>query len=145
MSAHPLSEFTLHRRVHFYETDCAGIVHFSCFFKYLEEAEHAMWRAAGLSIAPVEGGVGFPRVSASFDYHRPLRFEDEFDVVVRIAAIGETSMRYDCVITKGDTRVATGSTTMVCVRKEAGGMKAVAFPEDIISRFQVARPPTSLA
>ena len=24
--------------------------------------------------------VGFPRVAAAFDYHRPLRFEDEFDV-----------------------------------------------------------------
>jgi acyl-CoA thioester hydrolase len=136
------SEYRLHRRVHFYETDCAGIVHFSCFFKYLEEAEHAMWRAAGLSIAPVADGVAFPRVSAAFDYHRPLRFEDEFDVVVRVAAIGEKSMRYDCVITKGETRIATGTTTMACVVTEAGRMKSVPFPADIISKFEVASPAT---
>ena len=40
-------EYRLKRRVQFYETDMAGIVHFSCYFRYLEEAEHAMWRDAG--------------------------------------------------------------------------------------------------
>ena len=48
-------EYRLKRRVQFYETDMAGIVHFSWFFRYLEEAEHAMWREAGLTIA---GGSG---------------------------------------------------------------------------------------
>lgn len=134
------SEYRLRRRVNFYETDCAGIVHFSWFFRYLEEAEHAMWRAAGLSIAAGAGGVGFPRVNASFDYHRPLRFEDEFDVVVRVAAIGESSMRYDCAISMGDVRIATGTTTMVCVVKDGAGLKAAPFPPDVISRFEVAAP-----
>ena len=35
------------RRVQFHETDLAGLVHFSIFFRYMEEAEHALWRAAG--------------------------------------------------------------------------------------------------
>jgi YbgC/YbaW family acyl-CoA thioester hydrolase len=137
------SEYRLRRRVNFYETDCAGIVHFSWFFRYLEEAEHAMWRSAGLSVAPAAGGVGFPRVNASFDYHRPLRFEDEFEVLVRVAAIGQSSMRYDCVISMGEVRVATGTTTIVCVVKDATGLKSVPFPEDVISRFEVAPPVAS--
>ena len=140
MSPRRWSEYRLRRRVNFYETDCAGIVHFSWFFRYLEEAEHAMWRAAGLSIAPPAAAVGFPRVSASFDYHRPLRFEDEFDVLVRVAAIGRSSMRYDCVISMGDVRIATGTTTMVCVVQDADGVKSTPFPEDVISRFEVAPP-----
>ena len=74
------SEYRYRRRVQFHEMDAAGIVHFSWFFRYMEEAEHALWRAAGLSIAPPGSDIGFPRVAASFDYHRPLRFEDEFDV-----------------------------------------------------------------
>ena len=65
------SEYRLKRRVQFYETDMAGIVHFSWFFRYLEEAEHAMWREAGLSIAD-GSGIGWPRVEASFEFHRPL-------------------------------------------------------------------------
>jgi len=61
-----VSEYRLRRRVQFYETDAAGIVHFSWFFRYMEEAEHALWREAGLSIAPVVADVGWPRVAASF-------------------------------------------------------------------------------
>ena len=57
------SHYRLKRRVQFYETDAAGIVHFSWFYRYMEEAEHALWREVGLSIAPrEEEEVGFPRV-----------------------------------------------------------------------------------
>ncbi len=82
-----ISEYVLRRRVQFYETDAAGIVHFSWFFRYMEEAEHALWRAAGLSIHPPGSPIGWARASAACDFGRPLRFEDEFDVTIRIAAI----------------------------------------------------------
>ena len=51
--------FRYARRVQFGETDMAGIVHFSWMFRYMEEAEHALWRAAGLSIHPPGTEVGF--------------------------------------------------------------------------------------
>ena len=134
-----VSEYRLRRRVQFYETDSAGMVHFSCFFRYMEEAEHAMWREAGLSIAPEGADVGFPRVSVACEYHRPLRFEDEFDVSIRITAIGDKTITYACVMSKGDTRVASGTLTIACVRKRAGEpMKATSIPPEIAARFQVA-------
>mgnify|MGYP003578540793 CR=1 FL=1 len=86
----PISESTLRRRVYFYECDGAGIVHFSNYFRYMEEAEHGLWRETGLSIARKDLGVGFPRVAASFEYHRPLRFEDEIDIQVRIVSISDS-------------------------------------------------------
>jgi len=115
------------------------MVHFSCFFRYMEEAEHALWREAGLSIAPPDKTVGFPRVSAAFDYHHPLRFEDEFDVSIRIAGMTDKSIRYTCEITRGDVRIATGTLTVVCVNTRPGEpMKAVSIPAAIASRFAVA-------
>jgi YbgC/YbaW family acyl-CoA thioester hydrolase len=138
VTSRPLSEFRLRRRVNFYETDCAGIVHFSWFFRYMEEAEHAMWRAAGLSIAP-SGDLGFPRVAASFDYIKPLRFEEEFEVHLRVAALTDKTIRYTCELTRGDVRIATGSTTVACVSVRPGEpMKAVPFPGEIAGRFEVA-------
>ncbi|MEQ2009187.1 MAG: acyl-CoA thioesterase, partial [Limisphaerales bacterium] len=44
------SEFKALRRVEFSETDMAGIVHYSNFFKYMETAEHAFFRSLGFSI-----------------------------------------------------------------------------------------------
>ena len=44
------SSFQTHRRVEFCETDMAGIVHFSNFYKWMEQAEHEFFRSLGLSI-----------------------------------------------------------------------------------------------
>ena len=42
MSESPVCEHRLVRRVQFYETDAGGIVHFSVYFRYMEEAEHEL-------------------------------------------------------------------------------------------------------
>jgi len=132
------SQHRLRRRVQFYETDMAGIVHFSWFFRYMEEAEHALWREAGLSIAAEGAEVGFPRLAATCDFRAPLRFEDEFEVTIRVAEITRRTMRYTCLITRGETRIATGAMTIACVGKRPGqAMKAVEFPPDVVARFTV--------
>ena len=139
MSASRPSEHILRRRVQFHEVDSAGIVHFSWFFRYMEEAEHALWRQAGLSIAPAGADIAFPRVSTSFDFQNPLRFEDEFDVVIRIAAMSEKTIRYTCVITRGDVRIASGTMIAACVSLIPGQpMKAVPIPQAVVDRFSIS-------
>ena len=131
----PISEFVYHRRVQFPETDASGIVHFTNFFKYVEEAEHAMWRAAGVSIADRSSGFSWPRVAASFDFKRPLRFEDEFDVVIRVAEMKSRTIRYECALEKDGTTLATGTMTIACVRKQPT-MHAVDIPAAIRERLE---------
>lgn len=130
-----IREHRYRRRVQFAETDQAGVVHFSCYPCYMEEAEHAMWREAGLSIAPADSNIGFPRVACSVDFHAPLHFEDEFEVWIRIEKFGPRAIRYACTITRGETKVATGTMTAVCVRKNPPPMKAMEIPKDILDRF----------
>ena len=131
-------EFVHRRRVQFYETDLAGIVHFSWYFRYMEEAEHAMWREAGLSIVSPAHTVGFPRVAASCDYLAPLRFEDEVDVHIRVETLNRRTIRYACRLTRGDTAVATGSMTTACVSQQPGEpLRAIDIPENIAARFRL--------
>ena len=135
------SEYRLKRRVQFYETDMAGIVHFSWYFRYLEEAEHAMWREVGLSIAGGQG-IAWPRVAASFEFHRPLRFEDEFEVHLRIVAKDARTLRYEGVITRDEAEIATGTITVKCVSKRPGEpMRGMDIPAEIDALFQVAQAP----
>jgi YbgC/YbaW family acyl-CoA thioester hydrolase len=138
----PISEHTYRRRVQYSETDAAGIVHFSNFFKYVEEAEHAMWRAAGLTIATEPGReIGWPRVAASFEYKRPLRFEDEFDVHLRVSAKTPKTLRYSAVLRKDGEVIGEGSLTIICVRRRPGEpVRAIDIPPDIDARFEVATP-----
>ncbi len=131
-------EHRLKRRVQFYETDMAGIVHFSCYFRYLEEAEHAMWREAGLRIAD-GSGIGWPRIAASFEYLRPLKFDDEFEVRLRVVGKDARTIRYEGVITSGETRIATGTLVVKCVTNRPGEpMRGADIPPEIDALFQVA-------
>jgi acyl-CoA thioester hydrolase len=127
------------RRVQFAETDLAGIVHFSWMFRYMEEAEHALWRAAGLSVAARGSDLGWPRVTASFDFRNPLRFEDEFVVVVQLADVRTRALHYEHTIRRGDTVIGTGTMVSVCVRHGGGDrMEAVAVPAEIVARLRAA-------
>jgi acyl-CoA thioester hydrolase len=128
--------FRYRRRVQFAETDMAGIVHFSSMFKYMEEAEHALWRAAGMTIARAGGPIAWPRLAAAFEFQRPLFFEDEFDVTVEISAITSRTIRYAFTIARDETTIGTGTMTTACVRKgDDVVMKAVELPADIVARL----------
>jgi YbgC/YbaW family acyl-CoA thioester hydrolase len=133
-----ISECRLRRRVRFYEVDGAGIVHFSWFFRYMEEAEYELWRSAGLRPASLPG-IGLPRVAASFDYRRPLRFEDEFDARIQITSMREKTIAYSCVLTLAGETVAAGTMTIACVRVSPGElMRAIPWPPEIAERLEVA-------
>ena len=136
-------------RVQFSDTDMAGIVHFSNFFRYMERAEHAFFRSVGLSIwegadtIPAAERVGWPRVHASCDYHSPLFFQEEFEVELLVEEIRSKAIRYliRCWNRTG-TLIAEGRMAAACVRKdpETGRMKAVPIPERILARIQPAPP-----
>ena len=133
------AEIRVRRRVQFSETDAAGIVHFSNFFRYFEDAEHALWRENGLCIHEAGAPLGWPRVAASCEYHRPLRFEQEFDVTVRVGELAKRTIAYTGEITRDGERIATGTWRIACVAKlPDGSMKSTEIPEDVASRLNRA-------
>jgi YbgC/YbaW family acyl-CoA thioester hydrolase len=136
----PVSEeFLYDRRVQFAETDSAGIVHFSSYFRYMEEAEHALWRAAGLSISPEKPTVGWPRVAAAFDYKSPLHFEEEFIVAVRIGTVSRRTIQYVFTVRREAAIIGHGQVTVACVTKNAQGrMSAVDLPEGLVDALRAA-------
>jgi acyl-CoA thioester hydrolase len=113
---HP--SFHVRRLVEFCETDAAGIAHFSAFFQYMEQAEHALLRHLGLSVKSqdAEGAISWPRVNAHCDYLAAVRFEDELDIAVSVKRLGTKSVCYAFEFTHGPTLVAKGEITAVCCR-----------------------------
>lgn len=125
------------RVVRFSETDAAGLVHFSNFFRYFEDAEHELWREAGLSIHPENSPIGWPRVTASCEYHRPLRFEQEFDISVGISELGKRTIGYTGEISRNGERIATAAWKIACVSRLADGtIKSAAIPSDVAERLK---------
>jgi acyl-CoA thioester hydrolase len=128
------------RRVEFSDTDMAGIAHFSCFFRYMEEAEHAFLRSLGLSVImhDEEGPYGWPRVGASCDYQGPAKFEDVLDITVRVAHKGTKSLAYHFEITHQGRAVATGRLTAVLCRLKHGERpRSIPIPDWLGEKFEV--------
>jgi acyl-CoA thioester hydrolase len=138
-------EFKAQRRVEFSDTDMAGIMHYSNFFRFMETAEHAFFRSLGFSIFPQDGQprVGWPRVHASCDYARPLRFEDVVEIHLLVSEVRSKAITYQFRFNKltetGSEEAARGKLTVVCVSHAPGGvMKATGIPPEISGRLEVA-------
>lgn len=131
--------FTHHRRVEFAETDAAGIAHFSAFFLYMEQAEHAMWRHLGLSVFPMltsVGEVSWPRVAASCQYRGPVRFEQTLEIHLQIARLGDKSITFQYEMFVNANKVADGETTTVCCRMSEGHkIESVRIPDEVRAKL----------
>jgi len=67
------------------------------------------------------------------------RQTDTATIWIRVAAITKRTLRYTSVLTKGDTKIATGTHTIACVSKKKGErMRSIDFPPDVLARFSVA-------
>ena len=139
-------EFTLSHRVEFSETDMAGIVHFANFFRMMENAEHAFFRSLGFTIHGHEAGttIGWPRVNATCDFVKPLRFEEVVDIQLLVAEVRVRSIRYAFRFWKNAAgervEIARGSVTAVCasVNTATGKLGAVEIPEAIRAAIETA-------
>ena len=142
-------EFKVVRRVEFSETDMAGIVHFSNFFRYMETAEHAFYRSLGFSVTlnDFDPPIGFPRVHAACDYKKPLRFEDLMEIHLLVkekrSRVLNYLFRFNKLPRENATAepilVATGVLTVVCVAHDRNGkMEAVSIPTDLANKIEVA-------
>lgn len=131
--------FHISRRVDFCDTDMAGIIHFSNFFRYMEFAEVAFLRSRGLSVAMTWGQehLGFPRVSATCDFLSPVRFEDVVDIAVRVERVGRKSVTYSFDFTHEGRPVAKGRISAVCCRVGPGvqEIESVEIPAEIRTRL----------
>ena len=88
--------FHTSRFVEFADTDMAGIMHFSAFFRFMEAAEHALLRSLGLSVFTEIGGevITFPRVAASCDFSSPAKCEEVLEIDVTVERVGTKSVTY---------------------------------------------------
>ncbi len=119
----------IHRgRVAFHETDAAGIVHFASYFLYAEEAETAALASLGIFSSDAATRYGFPRVQASANYARPLRFFESYAVHAGLTHIGSSSLhwRFDIAGEAG----ACASVELISSRRHAADGSAAPYSEE---------------
>jgi acyl-CoA thioester hydrolase len=104
--------FVTSRRVEFVDTDMAGIVHFTNFFRYMEQAEAEFFRSYGYTLAerPNASGVaeGWPRVSCSCSFKSPAYHNDVLEIRIFIRRRGFKSLTLGYEFGRGSTLIAIG-------------------------------------
>jgi len=145
MKASPY-EFKLKRQVEFGDTDMAGIMHFSNFFRFMEATETAFFRSLGLSIVTTgfDDPIGWPRVHADCDFIRPLRFEDTVEIHLLVREKKKRSIVYGFIFRNLNEHpapeVARGTLVVACVTRDSqsGKMVSVPIPPAIADKIGVA-------
>lgn len=145
-------EYTSTRRVEFSETDMAGLVHFSNFFRYMEIAERDFFDTAGIDLIQTVPGeqIGWPRVRAECRFSAPLRFGDTIDIHLAVKTIKDRSIDYQFRIYRRNpdgsrTHAAKGSMTTVLTQLSANGeLRSIELPDIVRERITEA-PAEALA
>jgi YbgC/YbaW family acyl-CoA thioester hydrolase len=137
------STFSITRRVEFHETDAAGIMHFSNFYKWMEICEHEWFRTEGITMMSTSSeGIrrGWPRREASCNFIRSVQLGDLVRVNATISKLSENSLCYEYIFEKDRagkwTQIASGRMTTVHVKQNSGGiMEAEPYPDNIRIAF----------
>ena len=119
------------RRVAWNETDAAGHNHFTAVFRWLEEAEHSLFRALEAETAMI---ARIPRVHIDVDFHDRLYFGEVIDVRVGVVRVGTSSCAFEFEVRKADgTRAISGSYVIVHASGTTSG--AEPWPEALRERL----------
>jgi len=136
--------FSQERQVEFSETDMAGIVHFSNYFKWMEAAELAMLESVGIPVVNRKDDRfnGWPRVQVSAKYKLPLRYRDRIRIDISVKEFRIRSIQYVWTVRKlteeGDLLAARGDLVAVWVELDplSGEIVSVPMPEAFAEKLQ---------
>ena len=139
-------EHTSTRRVEFSETDMAGLVHFSNFFKYMETAERDFFEAAGVDLIRTQPGelVGWPRARAECKFSAPLRFGDTIDIHLAVKSVKDRAIDYQFRIFRRNedgsrTHAGKGHMTTILAKLDEGGeLQSTELSDDLRKRISEA-------
>ena len=114
----PPFKFSARTRVGFSDTDAQGIVYYGRYYPYIDLARVEYLRMLGLLGMEVgEPGVELVMRAGTIEYHAPAVFDDEIEVYVRVARIGNTSVTYEFAADRArdDALMVNATQTLVLV------------------------------
>jgi acyl-CoA thioester hydrolase len=137
-----MAAFVTTRRVEFCDTDMAGIVHFANYYRYMEQAEHDLFRAYGLKISdklPDGARCGWPRVSATCSFTAPAFYDDLLEIHVLITQRTARALTTSYQFRRDGQLLAEGEMkTVFCIFPPGQRMQSATMPDDIAAKLDAA-------
>jgi YbgC/YbaW family acyl-CoA thioester hydrolase len=121
------------------DTDVAGVMHFTNYLRYFEACEEEFYRSIYMKFNDVREkyGITFPRVEAHCTYKTACRFDDLFDVTIRLGEIAEKTIRWDFQAIRQEDGKLAAEGYIRCVAVNSN-WKAVPLPQEVVKAIQEA-------
>lgn len=132
--------FAYRQRVRFGETDLQGVVYYANYLLFAEVGRIAFLRQLGIVYERdlLAHGVDFTIGEARVRYQAPLRFDDEYDIKVRVGEMRHSSWTFEYAIDRADgTHCADASTIQVMIDRKTG--RAIRIPAELRELLEVAK------
>jgi len=131
--------FRHRQRVRFGETDMQNVVYYANYLLYAEVGRVAYLRELGLLYSDIVGrGLDFTIGEASVRYRAPLRFDEEFDIKVRVGEVRHSSWAFEYSVDRSDGLHCAEMTT-VQVMIDRSSLRATRIPEDMRAMLERAK------
>lgn len=132
--------FAHRQRVRYGETDMQQVVYYANYLLYAEVGRVAYLRHLGIEYGRdlIDQGVDFTIGEARVKYRAPLRFDDEYDIRVRVGEIRHSSWAFEYAIDRADgLHCAEATTVQVVIGR--GSMRAQRIPERLKAILEKAK------
>ncbi|MCM8782255.1 MAG: acyl-CoA thioesterase [Candidatus Omnitrophica bacterium] len=126
------------KRIFYHHTDCGGVVYYSRYLDFLEEARTDFFEANNLPLTELyEQGVLFVVAHQEIDYKFPARYLDVLDIKTWIEDLSNVRINFGYEIKNQENKlIASAKTILVCVDKF---LKPKAFPEEIRKKIEALK------
>ncbi len=116
---HNQPTFQLPLRIYIEDTDCGGIVYHSKYLNFMERSRTEWLNEVGILIPELaQQGCYFVIRSAEINYLKPMRLNDQIDIIASIQSSGRSSITFQHSIHQQnhhDTIYCTGQVKVVTV------------------------------
>jgi acyl-CoA thioester hydrolase len=120
-------------RVRYAETDQMGVVYHANYFVWFEVGRTELLRTLGWTYREMEAsGYALPVITASCEYHRPARYDDELEIVSTGTLMSPVRLAFDYEIRRGDERIVTGRTEHASLNSQG---RPVRLPDRVREYF----------
>lgn len=129
-------------RVRYNETDQQGVVFFGNYAIYCDTAlsEFLRWAGHDYKNQERETGTDFHIVKSTIEYLAPLRYDDEIEVGVRIARLGEKSITWTAAIFVKGASEPVSTAEIIWVNADQTSGKSAAIPETLRGQLEAKTP-----
>jgi acyl-CoA thioester hydrolase len=137
----PRPPFRHRLRVRYSEVDFQGVVYFAHYATYCDLGIHEFFRSLPYDYTEVRKitGTDFNIVRALIEYRRPLRFDEAFEVEVRLGRIGGSSLTFRPALFALGEAEPRATAEMVWVHADQASMRAVPLPGGLLELLKPYR------